>query len=108
MSEQTAYPCGEVSYAQCLVREGYIRVASCREERKGKRVIKAFCISNVNFLKMGMVPEIAIIKTMKGVVKLAKIADIITADMRKFPNKNHSHHKNDGNGKKVRGQNRKI
>jgi hypothetical protein len=32
---------------------------------------------------------------MKGVVKLAEIADLITVDIGKFPNKNHSHH-NDG------------
>jgi hypothetical protein len=37
---------------------------------------------------------------MKGLVKLGKTADIITADIGKLQKKNHSHH-NDGNGKKL-------
>jgi hypothetical protein len=32
-------------------RVGRVRVASRREERKGKNVRKGFCISSINFLK---------------------------------------------------------
>lgn len=49
--------------------------------------------------------QIAIVRAMKGVVKLAKIADIITANTEKFQNKNHSHY-HDGNGKKIRRRNK--
>ncbi len=53
----------------------------------------------MNFLKTGILPQITIVIVMKVVVKLAKIAVIITADIGKTQNKNHSH-QNDGNGKK--------
>jgi hypothetical protein len=51
--------------------------------------------------------QIVIVRTMKGLVKLVNIAGIITADIGKFQKKNHSHH-HDGNGKRIRRQNRKI
>lgn len=44
--------------------------------------------------------QIVIVRATKVAVKLAKIADIITANIDKFQNKNHSH-RNDGNGKKL-------
>lgn len=51
--------------------------------------------------------QIAIFRAMKGVVKLAKIADTVTADIGKLQNKCHSPHY-EGNGKKIRRRNRKI
>ncbi len=43
--------------------------------------------------------QIAIIRAIKGVIKLPKTADIITADTEKFQHKNHFYHHGE-NGKK--------
>jgi phage FluMu protein gp41 len=51
--------------------------------------------------------QIAIIRAIKGVIKLPKTADIITADTEKFQHKNHFYHHGE-NGKKIKRRNRKI
>lgn len=51
--------------------------------------------------------QIAILRATKAVVKLAKPADTITAETRKFQNKNHFQH-HEENGNKIRRQNREI